>query len=326
MEALHKAPEKTSAEPRFFVAGDWGSSRLRLFLCRLQGRGSAKVMEQRVGLGIAKVKDPGATLFEVAGDWLVEHNNLPMILSGMVGANIGWRETPYLQCPVHIPALAQVAKQFMYRGHPITIVQGLACTNPFGQPDLMRGEETQIFGWYQLSKSFQNGSHLLCLPGTHSKWLLVGNSHIENFVTGFTGEMYDLLTMHSLLIGQIEPDSMDQDEFRLGVAAVQSATDVQLLHLLFSVRSRQLGSGKTSHQAASFLSGLLIGSDIKGALGLYGARATEKSVSIIGDGQLTSHYAWALESFGFQAQTFNAEDVCLEAYSVIANALVTTTK
>lgn len=312
---------KTSTDSGFFLAGDWGSSWLRLFLCQINGRGPARIMEQRSGSGIAKVKDPEAVLFEVAGNWLQTYKNLPIILSGMVGSNIGWKETPYQQCPMHVSAITQATTQFMCCGHLVMIVHGLNCTNLLKQPDLMRGEETQISGWYHTSATHQSGSHLLCLPGTHSKWALVRNGYIESFMTGFTGEMYDVLANHSMLLTQMKPGDIDRGEFQLGVATIQDATDVQLLHLLFSVRSRQIGDGKTPGQAASFLSGLLIGSDIKGALGLYAAEDVERLVNIIGDEQLAFCYALALESFRFQTRTFNTEEVCLEAYQVIANSL-----
>ena len=316
---LHKESEKPSVDSGFFLAADWGSSRLRLFLCEQGDQRAVKVMERRAGLGIARVKDPEATLFEVAGDWLHQYQNLPMILSGMVGSNIGWRQTPYQRCPVHVSAIAQATTKFSCRGHPVMIIQGLACTNLLNHPDLMRGEETQIFGWYHQSKTHQNGNHLLCLPGTHSKWLLVRGGHIENFITGFTGEIYDVLAKHSMLLGQIEVDDIDHGEFQQGVAAIQSATDAQLLHLLFSVRSRQISDGKTIKQSASFLSGLLIGSDIKGALALYGAEKGAAPVSIIGDGTLALCYASALKSFHVQTEAFHTEDVCLKAYQVIAS-------
>lgn len=317
---------KPGLSPTLFLAADWGISRLRLFLCQFSGAGPVKVKEQRSSPGIAKTKSPEATLFNEAADWFSRYQGLPIILSGMVGSSIGWRETPYQQCPIRASAIAHALTIFTCRGHTVAIVQGLACTNLLGQPDLMRGEETQIFGWFLQSVQHQNGTHLLCLPGTHSKWLVIKNGEIEDFVTGFTGELYDLLSTHSTLLAHLNMHEVDHTEFQLGVAAAQQAAHPQLLHLLFSVRSRQVHQHKNPEQAAAFLSGLLIGSDVRGMADLYMPQIPQKladlPVAVIGDTRLSSYYALALKSFGFQAKTFDTEKICLQAYRVIAGHLI----
>ena len=122
-----------------FIAGDWGTSRLRLYLCE-----GAKVLHRKEGKGIGsgtgeagdakgtKTEDLGTYLFGLIGDWLEERGRLPIYLSGMVGSSIGWRITPYVECPASKEALSSSLTYFVYEGCDVYLVSGLACTNFFG--------------------------------------------------------------------------------------------------------------------------------------------------------------------------------------------------
>ena len=125
-----------------FVAGDWGTSNLRLFLCR-----GEEVLERSSGPGIATAgTEPAAVLFDCMAPWTRAHGPLPVWLAGMVGSRNGWTEVPYVPCPVDADALAAGMLRFTARDHDIAIMPGVSCTNPCGAPDVMRGEETQIIG------------------------------------------------------------------------------------------------------------------------------------------------------------------------------------
>src|SRR5579883_1931070 len=122
-----------------FIAGDWGTSRLRLYLCDQTGQ----VLARGEGEG-ASAPDCAGRFAAAVADWDRSHGALPALLSGMVGSTIGWREVPYLHCPAKPSAIAAAALRFDVEGRAVAILPGLSCTATTGAPDVMRGEETQI--------------------------------------------------------------------------------------------------------------------------------------------------------------------------------------
>ena len=79
-------------------------------------------------------------------------------------------------------------------------------------PDVIRGEETQIFG--ALGNGSDNGQFIL--PGTHSKWALVENGQIVWFTTFMTGELFAVLCNHSILGSLMEEGEYDDAAFFKG--------------------------------------------------------------------------------------------------------------
>ncbi|MBT8114196.1 MAG: 2-dehydro-3-deoxygalactonokinase, partial [Arenicella sp.] len=157
-----------------FIAGDWGNSNLRLYLCEMTDSGSAALLDSRTGPGVQQIEnDFDTVIFSLCGDWLEQHGNIAVILSGAVGSNIGWRSTPYLSCPVDAAEITASCVQFVVRGISFSLLSGVKTRNPLDAADVMRGEELQLLGWLQQEKSTKRGERLLVLPGTHNKWLLV---------------------------------------------------------------------------------------------------------------------------------------------------------
>jgi 2-dehydro-3-deoxygalactonokinase len=244
-----------------FIAADWGTSRLRLFLCG----GDGAVLARAEGPGIAQAGGRAGEIFAtLTAQW---DATLPALLSGMVGSTIGWREAPYCACPAAPAAIADAALQFEAGGRRIAIVPGLSCTNAGGLFDVMRGEETQLLGALRLRPELAHGRHLFCLPGTHAKWVLVEDGAVIRFQTALSGELFALLSQHSVLARGAGPVSADHAAFAKGAAAAQNQAG--LLHLLFSTRSRQLSGEIGQDEAASYLSGLIIGAEIDAALRLF---------------------------------------------------------
>ena len=245
-----------------FIAGDWGTSRLRLFLC-----GGATVMDRREGPGIAEAGGHAAEIFAgLTADWDI---SLPAVLSGMVGSTIGWREAPYCPCPALPEAIAQGALRFAFEGRQIAIVPGLSCTNASGFFDAMRGEETQLLGALRLRGEMARGRHLFCLPGTHAKWALVEDGTVVRFQTALSGELFALLAQHSVLARGASTADQVHPSFAKGIAA--AGNEAELLYLLFSTRSRQLNGEIAQEEAASYLSGLIVGREVVSALRLFAA-------------------------------------------------------
>lgn len=251
-----------------FICGDWGTSRLRLFLCAAEGA----VLERRDGPGIAEAGAQAGEVFAgLTADWKA---GLPAILSGMVGSTIGWREAAYCACPAAPSAIAQAALRFEEptsngNGRRIAIVPGLSCTNASGLFDVLRGEETQLLGALRLRPDLAQGRHLFCLPGTHAKWVLVEDGAVIRFQTALSGELFALLSRHSVLARGAGEASPAHPAFAAGAAPARGSAG--LLHLLFSTRSRQLSGEIPKAEAASYLSGLIVGAEIEAALRLFPA-------------------------------------------------------
>jgi 2-dehydro-3-deoxygalactonokinase len=289
-----------------FIAGDWGTSRLRLSLCESTGTMLAAVD----GPGIARLAEtPAATFARLVAPWDAAHGALPAFLCGMVGSSLGWQTVPYLPCPARCDALAASALRIMDAGRPVLLLPGLSCRNRQDAPDRMRGEETQIAGAQHLEPRLAEGRHLLCLPGTHSKWVLLADGRVQQFQTALTGELYDLLCRHSVLLGGALP-TPDAAGFERGVTAARADHQGGLLPQLFSTRSLQLAGELGKDQAAAYLSGLMIGHEILGMRRLFAAE-WESAITLIGEPALTGLYAQALKAFGTTAQALDGEDASL---------------
>jgi len=301
-----------SFEP--YIAGDWGTSRLRLSLC-LDGR----VLETRQGPGIGVLPGPAAeTLRPLIAGWRQSYGPLPLLLCGMAGARNGWKETPYLPCPADLRTLSQAALRFEADGASVAIAPGLSCSGRLGFPDVMRGEETQITGALALNPGLGTGRHLLCLPGTHTKWVWMEDGYVHDFLTALTGELFALLrdgsTLTRMAPAGASPEGFGRpgksDESRQGFEAglEGAAAGASLLHALFPVRSRQLIEGRSRDWAVSYLSGLMIGADVRGAIRLF---ATSTEVVLIGDAVLNERYAQALHHEGVATSCLDGEQCAL---------------
>ncbi|HVS77523.1 MAG TPA: 2-dehydro-3-deoxygalactonokinase [Steroidobacteraceae bacterium] len=306
-----------SLEP--YIAGDWGTSRLRLFLCR-----DGRVLETREGPGIGALRaPPGEVLPPLTALWRQAHGPLPIVLCGMAGSRNGWRETPYLPCPADLGALGRSALRFEADGAPVAIAPGLRCTSRLGSPEVMRGEETQIAGALALHPGLGAGRRLLCLPGTHTKWVCLEDGRVRDFLTALTGETFALLRDGSTLTRAARPDAEGKvhatsgdsmDGFARGLEAAAALGPASLLHALFAVRSRQLVEDRSREWALSYLSGLMIGADVRGAIPLFAGSA---EAVLIGDGALVQRYAQALRREDIAASCLDGEQCALAGLQLI---------
>lgn len=320
---------------RPYIAGDWGTSHLRLFLCS-----GGRVLQRCEGPGVAQLSaaaDPARfsqTLRELTAPWVQAHGAVPVWLSGMVGSRTGWREAPYVPCPADVSSFAASMLRFVADAQKITIAPGLLCTNPRGAPDVLRGEETQIIGAFARHPALAQGRQVLALPGTHAKWVLVEDGRIVSFQTSLTGELYALLRDHSTLArassnANAGTDSvLDDRAFQQGIARVRDLRTTPLQHLVFETRSRQLVGGMSRPEALAFLSGLMIGQDVEGAIGLFdGAPARGACVPLIGAPRLTELYRIALASHGVDVMVIDASEATLsglQAFAAMAERMETT--
>ncbi len=275
------------------IAVDWGTSSLRGALLDETGKVLA---EKSAPLGILNVPggDFAGTFAAQFSEWMRETGSLCLI-SGMAGSRQGWQEAPYAPCPAGLDELTQ--RLHWIEPGRIALVPGLSIEQD-GVPDAMRGEEVQIFGALRLT-GLADG--LLVLPGTHNKWATVRAGRVTGFRTYMTGEIYGLLSQHSILSRTTTADApLDEVAFRQGLD--RAGNGEGLLHTLFGVRALALFERLSPAASASYLSGLLIGEELRSQL-LAGAR----EVVLIGAPALTARYALALSAAGVKTRALGAE-------------------
>lgn len=265
---------------------DWGSSSLRAMLIDAEGA----VLDTRTSTQGASTLTGGAASFVAALDALISdwrEPGLPIVACGMVGSQHGWREVPYAECPADAATLAAGALTVDWHGQPVHLLPGLRCETAGGPPDVMRGEETQV-----LSAGVANAC--VILPGTHSKWAQVVDGAVRSFATHMTGELFAVLRQHSVL-GRLMPAEAGDDitAFISGVQAARDQGDRGLSHQLFAVRTLGLTARLPHASLADYLSGLLIGHEIRAGL----ATSHNESLVLIGEPALCRRYATALEQF-----------------------------
>lgn len=283
------------------ILGDWGTSVCRLYLCRWQN-GILSVEDRKTGKGTKNNGDPEASFFALCGDWFNDFGNMPVFLIGTVGSNIGWKQVPYVCCPTDQHQLLASAYTFTARDIEFTIFPGLSCINRHGLPDIMRGEETQIFGFLS-QQMMPPEEQLICLPGTHTKWVLLEHNVVSSFLTSPVGELFEVLSHHSVLLTKIHSGQWDIKAFSDGLDIGLRNTS-NLMHTLFSVRAKQVLDDHSNTQAGSFLSGLLIGADVKAAMQDFHLFS---HVVLIGTSHINSLYEVALNKLNITTEHYASE-------------------
>jgi 2-dehydro-3-deoxygalactonokinase len=240
---------------------DWGTSSLRAYRLGADGQ----VREKRDSADGILTVPPGDfpdVLRRVAGDWMAEGEHR-VLLCGMVGSRQGWVEAPYLPCPAGPAEIAAQLTRVPFEGAEVRLVPGLVTRDAGGVPDVMRGEETKLVGLLAEGVAGQ-----VCLPGTHSKWVRLAGGRVVGFATHMTGEVRAVLLAHSILGKLVQPGESDAafapGAFTRGVT--RSGEAGGLLHHAFGTRGLGLLGELAEAETASYLSGLLIGHEIRAAL------------------------------------------------------------
>ncbi|HEY6917069.1 MAG TPA: 2-dehydro-3-deoxygalactonokinase [Allosphingosinicella sp.] len=265
------------------IAVDWGTTNRRAYLMDGKGR---LLDEFEDDLGILKVS-AGGFAGEIAA-MRERFGAYPVLLAGMIGSDRGWVEAPYAPCPADLDSLAR-AISWVTPGE-IGIVPGVSIGGT--RPDVMRGEEVQALG--AIAAGLVPNDALICHPGTHAKWIVMVEGRIDFFRTMMTGELFSLLKTHSILAPQLGQEIAANAAFDAGAA--DGLEDGDLLSDLFTIRARH-ALHQDSDGAASYASGLLIGSDVRCGLRLHGGG----QVALVGRPELCALYARALEQAGQKA-------------------------
>ena len=281
------------------IAVDWGSSRFRAYLLDETG-GLLDRVENDQGIFSHNRAGYEKILCRSCEKWLRWMPEIPIVMAGMIGSRNGWHETAYLPCPVSIRSLgANIIQIQDIRSHHVYIVPGISVIASNGLPDVIRGEETQLFGAVD---TLPADSMLTCVPGTHSKWIQVENNRITRFSTFMTGEMFAALRRCGSISSMLDDRVTDSNRFMEGVGVSQR--EGGLLNHLFSIRARAVTDRNGSKLNESYLSGLLIGAEIKSALEIYPDTA---NIVVVGAGDLIDDYSLAFSGLGISVSSSTSE-------------------
>ena len=286
---------------------DWGTSSFRAFRLDAEGRVAERRSAPR---GILAVEDRKfeEELLRQVGDWISAGDNR-VLMSGMIGSRQGWVEAPYVAAPAGVAELLTCLVPVLCEGADIRLVPGVTCTDAGGTPEVMRGEETQIIG---MLDEIGDSPAIACLPGTHSKWARIEGGWIAGYATYMTGEVFAALRGHTILGRLMRDAPTDLAGFDRGLA--RAAEPGHLLHHLFGVRTLGLFGRLEEAAAASYLSGLLIGHEVRAALPAGGG-----AVHLIGAGALCDLYVRAIAAAGGQAQV-HGEDAAARGLARLGRA------
>ena len=226
-------------------------------------------------------------------------------MAGMIGSRDGWHETGYLSCPVCIHSLgANIIQVTDIDFHPVFIVPGISALASSDLPDVIRGEETQIFG--VMNESSVNNL-MACVPGTHSKWIQVDDNQITRFSTFITGEMFAAMRRCGSISSMLNDSAIDNNSFMEGVGVSQR--DGGILNHLFSIRARSVTDCNGSKLNKSYLSGLLIGAEIKSALEIY---PEIPEIVVIGAEPLIHDYSLAFSGLDISVSSSTSEQAFIK--------------
>ncbi len=280
-----------------WIAVDWGTSNLRIWV--MQGQDIIHEIRSNEGMGTLSADEFEPTLLRHIEAWI--DGRVTVLACGMVGSRQGWFEAPYTAAPCSVlPQIVKVpAKDSRL---DVRIVAGVKQDNP---ADVMRGEETQIAGFLKDEIDFEG---VICLPGTHSKWVEIKAGHIARFQTMMTGECFALLSEKSVLRHSMR--DFDDQAF-LQSAALSLQNPEEALGRLFSIRARDLLHGDQTGRAA--LSGVLIGSELSAMRGFW----DNGEVVVIGASDLADGYVAALREAGAKARRFTGSAMTLKGLQQI---------
>ena len=311
------------------AAVDWGTSRFRLWLLDAEGRALA-LSQGPEGLEAGRRLGFEAVLRDHLSR-LSAPETLPVLICGMAGSHQGWIEAPYVDLPASLDRVAEAVVAVPGIGLDVRIVPGLA-KRDHSAPDVMRGEETQLIGVAAGAPTGANGGAnggampgrmQLCLPGTHSKWVALDGRRVEDFTSYLTGELYALLSRHSILRHsltgvdaeagtQVDPDN---PVFAAALERALAAPE-RLLSALFSIRAAGLLDGLAGVDAAARLSGVLIGAEVATALDRGDGPA---AVTLVASGGMARLYGAALAAAGAAVTTVDADRAVCAGLMAVAS-------
>jgi len=280
-----------------WIAVDWGTSNLRAWA--MAGASVLTTARSDEGMGRLNPEDFEPALLRLIGDWLGT-GSVRIVACGMVGSRQGWAEAPYQTTPCHPHADAPIKPLVIDERLDVRLLRGVKQDKP---ADVMRGEETQIGGFLAAHPDFGG---VLCLPGTHTKWVHVSAGEIVSFRTFMSGEIFALMATQSVLRHGIAAEGWDEDAFVGGLQDAVSKPEA-LAAQFFSLRAEGLLHGLSPVAARSRLSGLVIGAELAASKPYW----LGQPVALIGAHRLCTANAAALKVQGLEAQIASGDAMTL---------------
>ena len=296
------------------VAIDWGTTHRRVYALDATGQCLSEQADAQGALA-CKSRFPEALS---AGLQALNVAPQAVLMSGMVGSALGWQEVPYVSGDVPLTELAQhLAHVPSPTGGPRQlIVPGYCVRDAFGQPDVMRGEETQLLGAVTLGHA--NGWFVL--PGTHSKWVQLQDGRVRQLRTYLTGELFNLLGQHGTLAAAMGSQSQDWDTAAFA-DGVKAAANGALSHALFGTRARVVTGDMPAGHTKAYLSGVLIGTELHDVLRSSGPTSSSTPFQLIGSPELATHYEAAAALLGLRFEVLDARAAFLSAMAFLQSQL-----
>jgi 2-dehydro-3-deoxygalactonokinase len=287
-----------------WIAADWGTTHMRAWAIGDTDNVLA-YRESNEGMKDLQQNEFEPVLLRLIENWLDDNKVTNVMACGMVGAKQGWVETPYLKVPCVPIDNSQLTIASTKNTHiKVYLVPGVMQHQP---ADIMRGEETQIAGFINENPNF-NG--VVCLPGTHAKWVSIKNRHITNFKTYMTGELFGVISNHTLIRHSTSIKGWNQASFEIGVhEGFENPGSIG--SDLFSLRSESIVNDLDRDEARSRLSGLLLGLELNGAQSYW----KNNNVTLIGSELLSNNYHQGLKILGGESQLFSLEAATLSGLS-----------
>lgn len=289
---------ETKTDSAFYALIDWGTSSFRLWLVDENG---SVLAQSRSDEGMMYASENGfLETLERHLALLGASFDLPVVISGMAGARQGWKEAPYIALPSALSGMAAQSVKVEHGARDIRILPGMAQKKP-ENPNVMRGEETQLAG---IANSMPTG--LVCMPGTHCKWVELTDSAVTGLTSFMTGEIFSVLSKNSILKHAMEAHAEFDAQTPVFLRAMCQALEApgQVFSMFFSIRAGQLLGFEQVDEGAAHLSGLLIGAEIAAAKQIYG---TGKAGLVASD-RLNALYLPVMQEAGFTVTLFDGED------------------
>ena len=292
---------------------DWGSTNLRASAFDAQGEVVDRAESSAGALTLAGVAHFDDALVAVVGDWAKRHPAARLIACGMVGAKSGWREAGY----VGLGDAGGLALAAVLAANVVTVDTSLGVLTIIPgikseEPDVMRGEETQLVGC-----AVADG--IVVLPGTHCKWVSMNGGRVESFATFYTGEMNSLIRGHSSVGALLKsaPDLDDINAYEMGLNYARAGA-ASWLHDLFVLRASVVTGQRTEAFVSTVLAGWLLGCEISAALTMY---PDTRSVVLVASQALVPWYERAARAFGVSCDALHAEQVTTRGLWRVAQGL-----
>ena len=280
-----------------WIAVDWGTSNVRAWAMSAQGAVLDRTQSPK---GMASLTRDAfePALIEMIGPWL--QGPATVIACGMVGARQGWIEAPYATTPCAPLPAGLITAPTTTPGLTVRIIPGIRQNSP---ADVMRGEETQIAGFVAQNPGWDG---VLCLPGTHTKWVQISASEVVSFQTFMTGELFATIGTQTVLRHSVATEGWDDAAFAQALADSMARPE-RMAARMFSLRAESLLHALPGASARARLSGLLIGAELAGARPYW----LGQQIAIIGAGTVARLYQSALANQSAPATLADAESVTL---------------